>query len=92
MTPEEKAKAREQAKRFLPAPLSDPPVDPAPAQRKRIKKIRDLPMQVYVKRAKSIRMYSVQLCKNGKVFTAGEYETVEDACRAAQEWTDKIEK
>jgi len=46
-------------------------------------------MQVYVKRAKSIRMFSVQLCKNGKVFTAGEYETVEDACRAVQEWTEK---
>jgi len=92
MTPEEKAKAREQAKRFLPAPLPDPPIDPPPVQRRRIKKIRDLPMQVYVKRAKPIRMYSVQLCKGGKVFTGGEYETVEDACRAAQEWTDKLEK
>ena len=92
MTPEEKAKAREQAKRFLPAPLPDPPINPAPAQRKRIKKIRDLPMQVYVKRAKSIRMFYVQLCKNGKVFTGGEYPTVEDACRAAQEWIDKLEK
>jgi len=51
-----------------------------------------LPMQVYVKRTKPIRMYSVQLCKGGKVFTGGEYETVEDACRAAQEWTDKLEK
>ena len=91
MTPEEKAKAREQAKRFLAAPLPDPPIAPPPAQ-KRAKKIRDLPMQVYVKRAKSIRMYSVQLCKGGKVFTAGEYPTVEDACRAAQEWTDKLEK
>ena len=90
MTPEEKAKAREQAKRFLPAPLPDPPL--VPVQKKRIKKIRDLPMQVYVKRAKSIRMFSVQLCKGGKVFTAGEYPTVEDACRAAQEWTDKLEK
>ncbi len=88
MTPEEKAKAREQAKRFLPAPLPDPATAPAPAQ-KRAKKIRDLPMQVYVKRAKSIRMYSVQLCKNGKVFTAGEYETVEDACRAVQDWKEK---
>ncbi len=87
MTDEEKAKAREQAKRFLPAPLPDPPL--VPAQKKRAKKIRDLPMQVYVKRAKSIRMYFVQLCKNGKVFTAGEYETVEDACRAAQEWKEK---
>lgn len=86
MTPEEKAKAKEQAKRFLPAPLPDPPINPAPAPKKRTKKIRDLPMQVYVKRAKSIRMYSVQLCKNGKVFTAGEYETVEDACRAVQDW------
>ena len=86
MTQEEKAKAREQAKRFLPAPLPDPPINPAPAPKKRTKKIRDLPMQVYVKRAKSIRMYSVQLCKNGKVFTAGEYETVEDACRAVQDW------
>ena len=90
MTDEEKAKAREQAKRFLPAPLPDPPL--VPVQKKRAKKIRDLPMQVYVKRAKSIRMFSVQLCKGGKVFTAGEYETVEDACRAAQEWTDKLEK
>ena len=90
MTPEEKAKAKEQAKRFLPAPLPDPATVPAPAK-KRIKKIRDMPMKVYVKRAKSIRMFSVQLCKNGKVFTAGEYETVEDACRAVQEWTDKIE-
>ena len=89
MTLEEKAKAREQAKRFLAAPLPDPPTTPAPVQRRRIKKIRDLPMQVYVKRAKSIRMFSVQLCKNGKVFTAGEYETVEDACRAAQEWKEK---
>ena len=88
MTNEEKAKAREQAKRFLPAPLPDPATAPAPAQ-KRAKKIRDLPMQVYVKRAKSIRMFSVQLCKNGKVFTAGEYETVEDACRAVQEWKEK---
>ena len=87
MTDEEKAKAREQAKQFLPAPLPDPPL--VPAQKKRIKKIRDLPMQVYVKRAKSIRMYSVQLCKNGKVFTAGEYETVEDACRAVQDWKEK---
>lgn len=86
MTPEEKAKAREQAKRFLPAPLPDPSINPAPAPKKRAKKIRDLPMQVYVKRAKSIRMFSVQLCKNGKVFTAGEYETVEDACRAVQDW------
>ena len=90
MTDEEKAKAREQAKRFLPAPLPDPPL--VPVQKKRAKKIRDLPMQVYVKRAKSIRMFSVQLCKGGKVFTAGEYPTVEDACRAAQEWTDKLEK
>ena len=90
MTPEEKAKARAQAKRFLPAPLPDPPL--VPVQKKRAKKIRDLPMKVYVKRAKSIRMYSVQLCKGGKVFTAGEYETVEDACRAAQEWTDKLDK
>ena len=89
MTDEEKAKAREQAKRFLAAPLPDPPITAAPAQRKRIKKIRDLPMQVYVKRAKSIRMFSVQLCKNGKVFTAGEYETVEDACRAVQDWNKK---
>lgn len=88
MTNEEKAKAREQAKRFLPAPLPDPATAPAPAQ-KRAKKVRDLPMKVYVKRAKSIRMYSVQLCKGGKVFTAGEYETVEDACRAVQDWTDK---
>ena len=88
MTPEEKAKAKEQAKRFLPAPLPDPATVPAPAK-KRIKKIRDLPMQVYVKRAKSIRMFSVQLCKNGKVFTAGEYETVEDACRAVQDWNKK---
>ena len=87
MTPEEKAKAREQAKRFLPAPLPDPPL--VPIQKKRTKKIRDLPMQVYVKRAKSIRMFSVQLCKNGKVFTAGEYETVEDACRAFQDWKEK---
>ena len=87
MTDEEKAKAREQAKRFLPAPLPDPPL--VPVQKKRAKKIRDLPMQVYVKRAKSIRMYSVQLCKNGKVFTAGEYETVEDACRAVQDWNKK---
>ena len=87
MTPEEKAKAREQAKQFMPAPLPDPPL--VPVQKKRVKKIRDLPMQVYVKRAKSIRMYSVQLCKNGKVFTAGEYETVEDACRAVQEWKEK---
>ena len=87
MTPEEKAKAREQAKRFLPAPLPDPPL--VPVQKKRAKKIRDLPMQVYVKRAKSIRMFSVQLCKNGKVFTAGEYETVEDACRAVQDWNKK---
>ena len=86
MTNEEKAKAREQAKRFLPAPLPDPSINPAPAPKKRTKKIRDLPMQVYVKRAKSIRMYSVQLCKNGKVFTTGEYETVEDACRAVQDW------
>lgn len=92
MTPEEKAKAREQAKRFLAAPLPDPPIAPAPVQRRRIKKIRDLPMQVYVKRAKSIRMFSVQLCKGGKVFTAGEYPTVEDACRAAQEWTDKLQE
>ena len=91
MTEEEKAKAREQAKRFLAAPLPDPATAPAPAPKKRTKKIRDLPMQVYVKRAKSIRMYSVQLCKGDKVFTAGEYETVEDACRAAQEWTDKLE-
>ena len=90
MTDEEKAKAREQAKRFLPAPLPDPPL--VPVQKKRAKKIRDLPMQVYVKRAKSIRMFSVQLCKNGKVFTGGEYPTVEDACRAAQEWIDKLEK
>ena len=89
MTQEEKAKAREQAKRFLPAPLPDPPTAPAPAPKKRTKKIRDLPMQVYVKRAKSIRMFSVQLCKNGKVFTAGEYETVEDACRAVQDWNKK---
>ena len=88
MTPEEKAKARAQAKRFLPAPLPDPAIAPAPAQ-KRTKKIRDLPMKVYVKRAKSIRMFSVQLCKNGKVFTAGEYETVEDACRAVQDWKEK---
>ena len=88
MTDEEKAKARAQAKRFLPVPLPDPATAPAPAQ-KRAKKIRDLPMQVYVKRAKSIRMFSVQLCKNGKVFTAGEYETVEDACRAVQEWKEK---
>ena len=87
MTPEEKAKAREQAKRFLPAPLPDPPL--IPAQKKRIKKILDMPMKIYVKRARSIRMYSVQLCKNGKVFTAGEYETVEDACRAVQEWNKK---
>ena len=87
MTDEEKAKAREQAKRFLPAPLPDPPL--VPVQKKRAKKIRDLPMQVYVKRAKSIRMFSVQLCKNGKVFTAGEYETVEDACRAVQDWNKK---
>jgi hypothetical protein len=92
MTDEEKARAKEQAKRFLLAPLPDPPITPAPVQRRRIKKIRDMPMQVYVKRAKSIRMYFVQLCKDGKVFTAGEYETVEDACRAVQEWTDKIEK
>jgi hypothetical protein len=92
MTPEEKTRAKEQAKRFLSAPLPDPPINAAPVQRRRIKKIRDMPMQVYVKRAKSIRMYSVQLCKDGKVFTAGEYETVEDACRAVQEWTDKIEK
>jgi len=91
MTPEEKAKAREQAKRFLPALLPDPATAPAPAQ-KRAKKVRDLPMKVYVKRAKSIRMFSVQLCKGGKVFTAGEYPTVEDACRAAQEWTDKLDK
>ena len=89
MTNEEKAKAREQAKRFLPAPLPDPLL--VPVQKKRTKKVRDLPMQVYVKRAKSIRMFSVQLCKGGKVFTAGEYPTVEDACRAAQEWTDKLE-
>jgi hypothetical protein len=60
-----------------------------PIQKKRTKKIRDLPMQVYVKRAKSIRMFAVQLCKNGKVFTAGEYETVEDACRAVQDWKEK---
>ena len=86
MTDEEKARAREQAKRFLAAPLPDPPIVPAPVQRRRIKKIRDMPMKVYVKRARSIRMYSVQLCKNGKVFTAGEYETVEDACRAVQDW------
>jgi hypothetical protein len=92
MTDEEKAKARAQAKRFLPAPLPDPPTDPAPAQKKRTKKIRDMPMKVYVKRARSIRMYSVQLCKDGKIFTAGEYPTVEDACRAAQEWTDKLDK
>jgi hypothetical protein len=92
MTPEELSKARKQAKQFLPAPLPDPPTDSAPAQKKRTKKVRDLPMQVYVKRAKSIRMYSVQLCKGGKVFTAGEYETVEDACRAAQKWTDKLDK
>lgn len=91
MTPEEKTKARKQAKRFLPAPLPDPPINPAPAQKKRTKKILDMPMKVYVKRAKSIRMYSVQLCKDGKVFTAGEYPTVEDACRAAQEWTDKLQ-
>jgi hypothetical protein len=90
MTNEEKALAREQAKRFLPAPLPDPPL--VPVQKKRAKKIRDLPMKIYVKRAKSIRMFSVQLCKGGKVFTAGEYPTVEDACRAAQEWTDKLEK
>jgi hypothetical protein len=87
MTDEEKAKAREQAKRFLPAPLPDPPL--VPVQKKRAKKIRDLPMQVYVKRAKSIRMFSVQLCKGGKVFTAGEYPTVEDACRAVQDWKEK---
>jgi hypothetical protein len=91
MTPEEKAKARAQAKRFLPATLPNPATAPAPAQ-KRTKKIRDMPMQVYVKRARSIRMYSVQLCKGGKVFTAGEYPTVEDACRAAQEWTDKLQE
>jgi hypothetical protein len=92
MTPEEKTRAKEQAKRFLPAPLPDPPTDPAPAQKKRTKKIRDMPMKVYVKRAKSIRMFSVQLCKDGKIFTAGEYPTVEDACRAAQEWTDKLQE
>jgi hypothetical protein len=92
MTPEEKTRAKEQAKRFLPAPLPDAPTDPAPAQKKRTKKIRDMPMKVYVKRAKSIRMFSVQLCKDGKIFTAGEYPTVEDACRAAQEWTDKLDK
>lgn len=87
MTDEEKARAKEQAKRFLAAPLADLPL--VQAKKKQIKKIRDLPMQVYVKRAKSIRMYSVQLCKNGKVFTAGEYETVEDACRAVQDWNKK---
>jgi hypothetical protein len=92
MTPEEKTRAKEQAKRFLPAPLPNAPNDPAPAQKKRTKKIRDMPMKVYVKRAKSIRMFSVQLCKDGKIFTAGEYPTVEDACRAAQEWTDKLDK
>ena len=86
MTPEEKAKAKEQASRLM---VKQPEPVTAPKPLKRDRSNRDSPIQIYIKRAKSITLYSVHASKGGKRFTSGDYTSVEDAARAAGEWKAK---
>jgi hypothetical protein len=92
MTDEEKARAKEQAKRFLAAPLPVPNTEAKPERLKRKigwTKSRSLPIGVYLARARSIKPYRVQLRKGGKAFTIGTFETVEEADLAAKDWKEK---
>ena len=92
MTDEEKAKAKEQAKRFLAAPLPIIPAQDAPKPKSRKigwTKSRALPIGVYLARARSIQPYRVQLRKGGKAFTIGTFETVKEADTAAKDWKEK---
>ena len=90
MTPEQLTCAKEQAKRMMVKQPEPPQPEPQPTAKKKPKPIRDQPIQIYLKRAKSITLYSVQASKGGKRFTAGDFTSVEDACRAVGEWKGKI--
>ena len=84
MTSEQLTKAKEQAKRMM-LRTNQPLPEPRPSKAGRAAS-RELPIGVYLARARSIKPYRVQLKRGGKAFTVGTFETVEDAERAVGEW------
>jgi hypothetical protein len=92
MTDEEKTRAREQAKRFLAAPLPEPTPETKPERKKRKvgwTKSRALPIGVYLAQARCIKPYRVQMRKGGKAFTFGRFDTVEEADQAVKKWLEE---